>query len=111
MNAKLIRPLGRLLGNLFPDLAAEVARHFATRPMGRRRRPDPEGAEPVTFRVAGLNWSSDGTTFTLRFREATCSLPWLHAVLGHWSRRTQSTLTLKEDLRLLPLKFKLPRAA
>ena len=25
MNAKLIRPLGRLLGNLFPDLAAEVA--------------------------------------------------------------------------------------
>ncbi len=68
-------------------------------------------AEPVTFRVTGLNWSSDGTTFTLRFREATCSLPWLHAVLRHWCLRTQSTVTLKEDLRLLPLKFKLPRSA
>jgi hypothetical protein len=68
-------------------------------------------AEPVSFRVTGLNWSSDGTTFTLRFREASCSLPWLHAVLLHWSQRTQSTVTLKEDLRLLPLKFKLPRSA
>jgi hypothetical protein len=68
-------------------------------------------AEPVTFRVSGLNWASDGTTFTLRYREATCSLPWLHAVLRHWSLRTQATVTLKEDLRLLPLKFKLPRAA
>jgi hypothetical protein len=68
-------------------------------------------AEPVSFRVTGLNWSSDGTTFTLRFREASCSLPWLHAVLRHWCLRTQSTLTLKEDLRLLPLKFKLPRSA
>mgnify|MGYP006208483171 FL=1 len=64
MNAKLIRPLGRLLGNLFPDLAAEVARHVATRPMGRRRRPDPEGAEPVTFRfgLAGLRWGNSGPT-------------------------------------------------
>jgi len=68
-------------------------------------------AEPVSFRVTGLNWSSDGTTFTLRFREATCSLPWLHAVLRHWCLRTRSTVTLKEDLRLLPLKFKLPRSA
>jgi hypothetical protein len=68
-------------------------------------------AEPVSFRVTGLNWSSDGTTFTLRFREATCSLPWLHAVLRHWCQRTQSTVTLKDDLRLLPLKFKLPRSA
>jgi hypothetical protein len=68
-------------------------------------------AEPVSFRVTGLNWSSDGTTFTLRFREATCSLPWLQAVLRQWSLRTQSTVTLKEDLRLLPLKFKLPRGA
>jgi hypothetical protein len=38
-------------------------------------------------------------------------LPWLQAVLRHWSQRTQSTITLKEDLRLLPLKFKLPRSA
>jgi hypothetical protein len=68
-------------------------------------------AEPVSFRVTGLNWSSDGTTFTLRFREATCSLPWLHAVVRHWCLRTRSTVTLKEDLRLLPLKFKLPRSA
>jgi hypothetical protein len=68
-------------------------------------------AEPVSFLVTGLNWSSDGTTFTLRFREATCSLPWLHAVLRHWCLRTRSTVTLKEDLRLLPLKFKLPRSA
>jgi hypothetical protein len=68
-------------------------------------------AEPVSFRVTGLNWSSDGTTFTLRFREASCSLPWLHAVLLHWCQRTESTVTLRENLRLLPLKFKLPRAA
>lgn len=68
-------------------------------------------AEPVSFHVAGLNWSSDGTIFTLRFRKASCSLPWLHAVLLHWCQRTQSTVTLKEDLRLLPLKFNLPRTA
>lgn len=67
--------------------------------------------EPVSFRVTGLNWSSDGTTFTLRYREASCSLPWVHAVLRHWSQRTRSTVALKEDLRLLPLKFKLPRSA
>ena len=67
--------------------------------------------EPVSFRVTGLHWASDGTTFTLRYHEASCSLPWLHAVLRHWSQRTQSTITLKEDLRLLPLKFKLPRSA
>ena len=64
MNAKLIRPLGRLLGNLFPDLAAEMARRLATRPIGRRRRPDPEGAMPVTFRfgLAGLRWGHGGPT-------------------------------------------------
>lgn len=67
--------------------------------------------EPVSVRVAGLRWSSDGTTFTLRFDEASCSLPWLDALLQHWRARTGSTVALKEDLRLLPLKLKWPRAA
>lgn len=68
-------------------------------------------AEPVSLHVTGLRWSSDGATFTLRFDAATCSLPWLDALLQHWRKRTDSTISLKEDLRLLPLKLKWPRAA
>lgn len=62
MNPALIRPLGRALGTLFPGLAAAMARRFATRPMHRSRRPEPPGAEPVTFRfgLAGLRWGHEG---------------------------------------------------
>lgn len=57
-----IRPLGRLLGALSPELAAELARFLATRPLGRSGRPEPEGAVPVTFRfgLAGLRWGEQG---------------------------------------------------
>lgn len=65
--------------------------------------------DPVTLRVAGLRWSSDGAVFTLRFDEASCTLPWLDALIRHWRKRAGSSVTLKEDLRLLPLKLKWPR--
>ena len=62
MNASVLRTLGRLLGGPFPDLAASLARRLATRPLHRSRRPDPQGAEPVTFRfgLAGLRWGDHG---------------------------------------------------
>lgn len=62
MNPSVLRSLGRLLGGLFPGLAATLARRLATRPLHRSRRPDPAGAEPVTFRfgLAGLRWGSQG---------------------------------------------------
>ncbi|WP_146909018.1 hypothetical protein [Arenimonas daejeonensis] len=62
MNPSVLRTLGRLLGGLFPGLAATLARRLATRPLHRSRRPDPAGAEPVTFRfgLAGLRWGSQG---------------------------------------------------
>lgn len=66
---------------------------------------------PVSFQVTGLRWSSDGTTFMLTYHTATCTLPWLHAVIQHLGQRTQMTIRLREDLRLLPLKLTLPRAA
>jgi hypothetical protein len=78
---------------------AEVRATFAL-----RGQPD-----PVTLRVTGLRWSSDGATFTLRFDEAACSLPWLDALIRHWRTRTGAKLTLPEDLRLLPLKLRWPR--
>lgn len=62
MKPSVLRVLGRLLGGLFPSLAATLARRLATRPLHRSRRPDPVGAEPVTFRfgLAGLRWGSHG---------------------------------------------------
>jgi hypothetical protein len=106
-------------------LEAEIARHVSRRfaDVGEITALELTGAdvaatvalrgqpEPVTVRVAGLRWASDGATFMLRFDSAECSLPWLHALLRHWCARTNSTVTLKEDLRLLPLKLRLPRAA
>ncbi len=62
MNTRLIPPMVRLLARVAPSLAARFARRLATRPLLRSLRPDPEGAEPVTFRfgLAGLRWGSSG---------------------------------------------------
>jgi pimeloyl-ACP methyl ester carboxylesterase len=62
MNPSLLRVLGSLVGRPFPGLAAGMARHLAITPQHRSRRPDPSGAEPVTFRfgLAGLRWGQDG---------------------------------------------------
>jgi len=62
MNPSIVRTLGRLLGSLSPGLAATLARRLATRPLHRSNRPDPAGAEPVSFRfgLAGLRWGSHG---------------------------------------------------
>lgn len=62
MNPTVLRALGRLVGRPFPGLAASLARYLAVTPLNRRRRPDPTGAEPVTFRfgLAGLRWGHQG---------------------------------------------------
>ena len=67
MNPTVLRALGRLVGRPFPGLAASLARYLAVTPLNRSRRPDPTGAEPVTFRfgLAGLGWR-------LRRRRAGC---------------------------------------
>lgn len=109
MNA-LEAEIAKFVSQRFADVGAVTALEFAGADVAATLTLQGQ-PEPVTFRVTGLNWASDGTTFTLRYREASCSLPWMHAALRHWSQRTQSTITLKEDLRLLPLKFKLPRTA
>lgn len=62
MNVRLILPMVRLLSWISPSLAARFARRVATRPLMRSRRPEPDGAEPVTFRfgLAGLRWGTSG---------------------------------------------------
>lgn len=62
MNPSAVRTLGRLLGGLLPGVAATLARRLATRPLHRSTRPDPVGAEPVSFRfgLAGLRWGDRG---------------------------------------------------
>lgn len=62
MNAAVLRLTGRLLDAVSPAAAAALARHFATRPMARSRRPDPVDAQPLTFRfgLAGLRWGQAG---------------------------------------------------
>lgn len=62
MNATFVRNAGRLLGSLFPGLASRLARRLATRPAARPRRPEPAGAEPVSFRfgLVGLRWGDHG---------------------------------------------------
>lgn len=62
MNPSFLRALGRLVGASFPGLAASIARHLAITPLHRSLRPDPAGAEPVTFRfgLAGLRWGQHG---------------------------------------------------
>jgi len=100
--------IARFVSQRFADVgevtALELTGAEARATLTLRGQPD-----PVSFRVTGLRWSSDGATFTLRFDEATCSLPWLDAVLGHWRARAGAAVTLREDLRLLPLKLRLPR--
>jgi len=62
MSRLALRPIGRLLGSLAPDFAAEMARRLATRPSTPSRRPEPAGATPVSFRfgLAGLRWGHRG---------------------------------------------------
>ena len=62
MSPSLLRTLGRLVAGPFPGLAADLARHLAITPLHRSRRPDPDSAEPVTFRfgLAGLRWGRQG---------------------------------------------------
>ena len=63
MNTQVVRPVGQLVGALFPGLAGRWAASLATRPRrGRRAGQVPEGAEPVTFRfgLAGLRWGQQG---------------------------------------------------
>lgn len=62
MNAAVVRNAGRLVGSVFPGLASRLARRLATRPAFRKVRPEPAGAEPVSFRfgLAGLRWGEGG---------------------------------------------------
>jgi pimeloyl-ACP methyl ester carboxylesterase len=62
MNPALIQALGRMLGRLSPDSAANLARRLITRPGQRRQRPEPASAVPVSFRfgLAGLRWGESG---------------------------------------------------
>lgn len=63
MSASTIRPIGQILGTLFPGFAARIAARLATTP---HRRPGarnvPPGAEQVTLRfgLAGLRWGNNG---------------------------------------------------
>ncbi|WP_026815634.1 alpha/beta hydrolase [Arenimonas composti] len=61
---RMLPPLIRTLGLVAPAVAADFARRVATRPSPARRRPEPAGAEPVTFRfgLAGLRWGAGGPT-------------------------------------------------
>jgi len=62
MSRLALRPIGRLLGTVAPDLAAEMARRLTTRPSKPALRPDPAGATPMSFRygLAGLRWGHRG---------------------------------------------------
>lgn len=62
MNPSALRAVGRLVGRPLPGLAASLARYLAVTPFNRSRRPEPTGAEPVTFRfgLAGLRWGQHG---------------------------------------------------
>jgi hypothetical protein len=65
---------------------------------------------PVTFHADGLRWSVEGADFRLSFATARCSLPWVDALLQAWAEQTGRTVTLRDDLRFLPLKLRLRRA-
>lgn len=66
--------------------------------------------EPVGFRVEGLRWSVEGADFRLDYATAHCTLPWVDALLQAWGERQGRRITVRDELKLLPLKLRLRRA-
>jgi pimeloyl-ACP methyl ester carboxylesterase len=54
--------VGRIVGAVFPQLAARIARRLSTHPRRAAPRGVPPGAEAITFRfgLAGLRWGTGG---------------------------------------------------
>lgn len=66
--------------------------------------------EPVTFTADGLRWSVEGADFRVEYATARCSLPWVDALLQAWGGQRGRRITLRDELKFLPLKLRLRRA-